>query len=179
MTFHEKRWQVVLVVGVILQLTAVSWSARDAKSPASSQAKAPASQAKTGRECSGMYSFLEDGEFVQITVEDEGKVTGYVSSYGRGESDKGVFLDHYFRTGKIEGNKISFATQAVQGVWFEFAGTVERGEGKNPGDEAYFVLKGTLAEKTSDAAKKVTTNSREVVFKRFPDDGAAKPTSKN
>ena len=121
--------------------------------------KAPpptAAESKTGREYSGMYSFQEEGEFVQITVEDDGKVTGYVSRYGEGGSEKGVFVEHFFRSGKLEGNKLAFTT-----------GTV-RGEGKNPGDEAYYVMKGTLADNTVDAAKKVTTHSREVVFKIFP-----------
>ncbi len=110
---------------------------------------------KGGREYSGMYSFLQDGEFVQITVEDDGKVTGYVSRYG----DKGEFVDQYFKSGKLDGNKLEFVTQTVQAVWFEFKGTVERGDGKNPGDEAYYVLKGTLTD---------NTRSREVELRRFP-----------
>ena len=115
-----------------------------------------------------MYSFLKDGEFVQISVEDQGRVTGSISRYGDGESDKGTFLDQYFRSGKLDGNKVSFTTETVRGVWFEFKGTVERGEGKNPGDEAYYVLKGTLTDNTSDATKKVTTHASEVVLKMFP-----------
>lgn len=133
--------------------------------------KAPpptAAESKTGREYSGMYSFQEEGEFVQITVEDDGKVTGYVSRYGEGGSEKGVFVEHFFRSGKLEGNKLAFTTGTVRNIWFDFKGTVERGEGKNPGDEAYYVMKGTLADNTVDAAKKVTTHSREVVFKIFP-----------
>ncbi len=115
-----------------------------------------------------MYSFLKEGEFVQITVEDDGKLTGFVSRYGDGESDNGTFLDQYFRSGKLDGNKLSFATETVRAVWFEFKGTVERGEGKNPGDEAYYVLKGTLSDNSVDASKKVTTHAQEVVLKMFP-----------
>jgi hypothetical protein len=117
-----------------------------------------------------MYSFLEDGEFLQITVEDEGKVTGYVSRYGDGGSDKGTFLEHSLRSGKLDGSKLSFTTGTVQGVWFEFKGAVERGEGKDSADEAYYVLKGALTDNTIDAAKKVTSHSHEVVFKRFPEE---------
>lgn len=180
MRFHERGWCVALVVAVLLQITPVAWSGQDAKAPApGGKQPAPANEPKTGRVYSGMYSFLEDGEFVQITVEDEGRVTGFVSRYGKGESDRGAFLDHYFRSGKLDSNKISFTTETVHGVWFEFGGTVERGEGKNPGDEAYFVLKGTLAENTSDAAKKETTNSRAVLFKKFPDDNVPKPGVRN
>src|SRR5215467_7090665 len=113
----------------------------------------PASPGQT-EDYSGMYMFLRDGEFVQITVEDEGRVTGFVSRYGDGESDRGAFLDQFFRSGKLEDTKLSFVTETVHGVWFEFKGAVERGEGKNPGDEAYCVLKGTLTQSSTDANKK-------------------------
>jgi hypothetical protein len=141
-------------------------SAQDSKATAP-KAETP-SEAKAGREYSGMYSFLKDGEFVQITVEDGGKVTGFVSRYGEGDTDKGAFLDHYFRSAKLEGNRLSFVTETVQAVWFDFKGTVDRGEGKNPGDEGYYVLKGTLTDNSSDAAKKVTSHSLDVVLKIFP-----------
>ncbi len=130
----------------------------------------------TGHEYSGMYTFLKEGEFVQVTVEDAGHVTGFVSRFGDGESDKGAFLDQFFKSGKLDGSKLSFTTEIVHGVAFEFKGTVERGEGKNPRDEAYFVLKGTLTESASDVNKKVTSHSREVAFKMFPQDAAPAAT---
>ena len=77
-----------------------------------------------------MYSFLKDGEFVQISVEDQGKMTGFVSRYRDGESEKGEFLDQYFRSGKLDGNTVSFTTETVRGVWFEFKGTVGAGTGE-------------------------------------------------
>jgi hypothetical protein len=160
-----KKFSVIFVCSLALNgfLFTCGAGAQEAKTPP------PAAQvAKSGKEYSGMYSFMEDGEFVQITVEDEGRVTGFVSRYGAGESDKGAFLDQYFKSGKLDGNKLTFTTETVHAVWFEFKGTVERGEGKNPGDEAYFVLKGTLTENSSDGAKKVTSHAHEVVLKMFP-----------
>ena len=133
-------------------------------------------EAKSGQAYSGMYTFLKEGEFVQVTVEDTGHLTGFVSRFGDGESDKGAFLDQFFKTGKLDGNKLSFTTEVVHGVTFDFKGTVERGDGKNPGDEGYFVLKGVLTENESDMNKKVTSHSREVVFKMFPQDAAPAPT---
>jgi hypothetical protein len=127
---------------------------------------------KTGSLYSGMYTFLKEGELLQLTVEDAGHVTGFISRFGEGETDKGEFLDQFFKSGKIEAGKLSFTTEIVHGVGFDFKGTVERGEGKNPGDEAYFVLKGTLTETESDANKKVTSHAQEVVFKMFPRDAA-------
>jgi hypothetical protein len=124
---------------------------------------------------SGMYTFLKDGEFVQLTVEDGGSVTGFISRFGDGDSDKGAFLDQFFKTGKLDGNKLNFTTEIVHGVAFEFQGTVERGQGKSPAEEAYYVLKGTLSENTTDANKKVTSHSRPVALKMFPQDAAPAP----
>lgn len=148
---------------------------------ASGQAKTQDSAVagKAAEDYSGMYSFLQDGEFVQVSVEDGGKVTGFVSRYGEQESDRGAFLDQFFKEGKLEGKNLSFTTETVHAVWYEFKGTVERGEGKNPGDEAYYVLKGTLVEYTTDVNKKTTAKTREVVFKAFPQDVGPAPAARN
>jgi hypothetical protein len=171
-----KRFSVILVCFMALNNCLFTCAARAQESKTPPPA---ARETKPGREYSGMYSFMEDGEFVQITVEDEGRVTGFVSRYSDAESDKGAFLDHYFRNGKLEGNKLSFVTETVHGLWFEFKGTVERGEGKNSGDEAYYVLKGTLTDSTSDAAKKVTSHAREVALKMFPKEAPTAPAARN
>lgn len=154
--------------------------AQDAKPAQDTTAKpaekdAAVSSGKSTQSYSGMYSFLKDGEFLQVTVEDGGTVTGYVSRFGDGESDKGAFLDQFFKNGKLDGNKLSFNTEIVHGVSFDFRGAFDRGEGKNPGDEAYFVIKGTLTENVADANKKITSHSREVLFKLFPQEGSPAP----
>jgi hypothetical protein len=119
---------------------------------------------------SGMYAFRRDGEFIQLNVEDDGRLTGFVSRYGDLDSDKGQFLNQFFKQAKLEGNKISFTTAAVHGVSFDFKGTVVRGEGKSPNDEAYYVLKGTLTEASSGDGEKTASKSEEVAFKSFPRD---------
>ncbi|MGB7585736.1 MAG: hypothetical protein WBM11_12885 [Terriglobales bacterium] len=119
---------------------------------------------------SGMYTFLQDGEFVQVSVEDAGNVTGFVSRYGDTDSDRGTFLDQFFKQGKLDGNELTFTTDTVHGVWFEFTGTVGRGEGKTPADESYHVIQGTLTDFRTAPDKKVTSTSRAVVFKSFPKD---------
>ena len=134
---------------------------------------------KGTQQYSGTYSFLKDGEFVQLTVEDDGRITGFISRFGDGESDKGAFLDHFFKTGKLEGNKLSFTTQIVHGVDYDFKGAIERGEGKDPGDEAYFVLKGTLTQSVTDANKKVTTHSQDVIFRAFPQNAGPAGAERN
>ena len=119
---------------------------------------------------SGMYSFLQDGEFVQISVEEEGRVTGFISRFGDLESDRGAFLDQFFKEGKLDGKKLTFDTQIVHGISYAFKGSFERGQGKNPGDEGYYVLKGTLTQFNTDSNKKTSSKSREVAFKSFPQD---------
>jgi hypothetical protein len=145
--------------------------AQDAK-PLNDTAASPTAVEKS---YSGMYTFLKEGEFVQVSVEDAGHVTGFISRYGDGESDTGVFLDQFFKTGKLEGNKLAFTTQLVHGVTYDFKGTIERGEGKNPGDEAYYVLKGRLTKNMTDAEKKASSHSQEVRFKMFPEEAQAAP----
>jgi hypothetical protein len=160
----------LLGVGLSLLTLPSRVPAQSSPSPSTQQPPSVPKDAKAGQQYSGMYAFLKEGEFVQVTVENEGRVTGFVSRYGEGESDKGAFLDLFFKSGKLEGSKLSFATETVHAVSFDFEGTVERGEGKNPGDEAYYELKGTLTENSSDANKKISSRSREVTFKMFPQD---------
>src|SRR5437899_8949592 len=142
------------------------------KSQDSSKTSAPA---KAADDYSGMYSFLREGEFVQVTVEDQGKVTGFVSRYGDLDSDKGAFLDQFFKTGKLDGNALTFTTEPVHGTVFDFKGTIERGEGKKAGDDSYYVIKGTLTETVTDANKKISSKSQAVIFKSFPEE--ANPTA--
>ncbi len=132
-----------------------------------------------GAQYSGMYSFLKEGEFVQVTVEDAGRVTGFVSRYGDLESDKGSFLDQFFKTGKLDNNNLAFTTEVVHGTAFDFKGTIERGEGKKPGDEAYYVLKGTLTERVTDVNQKQSSKTREVTFKAFPASADAEPATRD
>lgn len=119
---------------------------------------------------SGMYSFLRDGEFVQISVEDQGKVSGFISRYGDSNNGTDAFLDQFFESGKLEGNRLSFKTREVQGTRFAFEGTIERGPGKSPDEESYYVIRGRLTRLQTDANKKTTKNSQDVEFKSFPRD---------
>jgi hypothetical protein len=138
-----------------------------------------ASTPQSSPDYSGMYSFLREGEFVQVTTEDTGHVTGFVSRYGDLDSDKGAFLDHFFKQGNLDGNRMTFTTETVHGVWFDFKGAFERGEGKNPGDEAFYILKGALTESTTDTNKKIQTKTTQVTLKSFPQDMGAAPQKKD
>jgi hypothetical protein len=117
---------------------------------------------------SGMYSFLQDGEFVQLTVEDQGHVTGFISRYGDQQGEHRAFVDHFFKQSRLDGKKLAFTTEIAQNIFYSFKGTIERGDGKKPTDEAYYVLKGTLTQSTLDSNHKTTSKSQTVAFKSFP-----------
>jgi hypothetical protein len=119
---------------------------------------------------SGMYSFLKEGEFIQITIEEKGTVSGFISRYGDSPSDKGSFLDQFIKSGKADADKLNFTTESIHGVWFTFDGTFARGSGKKPDDEAYFVVRGTLTRLSTDDQKKTASQARQVEFKSFPRD---------
>ena len=161
--------RIALIAGVLV--ASVMGQEGAAKSADQSATK----NTKANHAYSGMYTFTKEGEFVQLTVEDDDSITGFVSRFGDGESDKGAFLDQFFKSAKLDGNKLTFTTEIVHGVSFDFKGTIERGEGTNPGDEAYFVLKGKLTENSSDENNKVTSRSRDVIFKMFPQEAGPDP----
>ena len=124
---------------------------------------------------SGMYSFLQEGEFVQINVEEGNRLTGFISRYS--DSEKALFVDHFFQKADLHDHDIRFTTRKVHGIWFDFKGAVSRGPGKTRDAEAYYVIKGTLTQYTSDANQVVTAKEREADFRSFPrdmDDDAAK-----
>ena len=123
----------------------------------------------TSSDISGMYTFLREGEFVQITVE-EGRMSGYISRFGDTESDRGEFIDQFFDKTSLQGDHLSFNTKTIHGVWFEFSGTVAIVPGRKPGEEGYRVIKGTLIQHATDAKGGEKTMQRQVDFKSFPAD---------
>lgn len=131
---------------------------------------APQSAAPAVDDYSGMYSFLKDGEFMQITIEEKGVVSGFISRYGDSPTDKGTFLDQFFKSGTTDGTKVIFTTESIHGVWFTFEGSFAPGSGKKPEDDGYFVVRGTLTRFSTDEQKKTISQARQVEFKSFPRD---------
>lgn len=142
-------------------------------------AQTPQRAVADAEDISGMYTFLRDGEFVQVTVErdkaNKPLVSGFISRYEDG--DDSAFLDHLFSKAALDGDHLTFTTKQVHNVWFEFDGTVSRGKAKARADEGYFVIKGKLTQNTT-VDKKTTSKSRELEMKSFPnvdDEPAPKP----
>ncbi|HLH05704.1 MAG TPA: hypothetical protein VKW78_00555 [Terriglobales bacterium] len=119
---------------------------------------------------SGMYTFLHEGEFVEIDFEEQHRLTGFISRFGDLDSDRGAFLDHMFSKGEYSGDTLSFTTKAVHGVWFEFKGKISTDKSKQPGSEGYAIVHGTLIQYKDDNNKKTSAKSAEVSFKSFPHD---------
>lgn len=142
-----------------------------AQAPAPSKpGSTPAPGAVAPDDYSGMYSFVKEGEFMQVTIEEKGKVSGFVSRYGDTASDKDTFIDQFFKSGQSNGKELSFTTESVHGVVFTFQGTFDRGPGKAPSSEGYYILHGTLTRVGKDPDGKETTQARQVEFKSFPRD---------
>jgi len=121
---------------------------------------------------SGMYSFQKEGEFMQITLEDKGAVSGFISRYGDSTTDKGTFLDQFIKSGTSNGKQVSFTTESVHGVSYTFEGRFDRGPGRKPEEEGYYLLRGTLTKNVTAADKSTSTQSNQVVFRSFPRDAA-------
>jgi hypothetical protein len=134
----------------------------------------PAPEPQIGDEITGMYSFVREGEFVEIEV-DNGKVTGVVSRFKDDDPEKTEFVDQFFAEAKLEGYRLSFRTKPAGGVWFEFSGVVERGAGKTPADEGYWNIRGTLTELHTASDGKVTQKTSALTLKSFPQDAQPAP----
>ena len=124
-------------------------------------------QANPADDISGTYSFLQEGEVLQLTVED-GKLSGYISRYGDSDSDQGQFIEQFFDRTSLEGDRLNFNTKIVHGVGYEFSGVIAIDTGKKVGEEGYRVLRGKLVENSEDANGKTKTRQRQVEFKSFP-----------
>ncbi|PYX89778.1 MAG: hypothetical protein DMG67_14315 [Acidobacteria bacterium] len=125
-----------------------------------------------GADISGLYSFLHEGESLQLNL-DHGKLSGWVSSFGFLDSDKDILLDRFFEKASLQGTRVYFLSRRIHGCWVEFSGRIDRGEGRLRGQEGYYVLVGTLTQYTSDADVKVSARKREVMLKSAFDPGIA------
>jgi hypothetical protein len=131
---------------------------------------------QVGDEITGLYSFVHEGEFVQIEV-NEGKVTGLVSRFKDDDPDKAEFVDQYFDQAKLEGETLSFRTKPADGVFFEFSGVVERGPARTPAEEGYWYVRGTLTEQRTSTSGKVVRKVQPLTLKSFPQDTEPNPAT--
>jgi len=169
------RFTPVFLLAAILSAAAQALSTTPQPAPA--QKDAPSHPAE---DISAMYNFLNEGEFLQINVEDDA-VTGYISRMGSLESDRGDFFDQFFDKASIQGHDVTFVTKVLHGVWYEFKGRFDHGSGKIKGQDGYYVLRGTLTEYILGPDKTPTSRARQVEFRSMgqPEDvEGSKPRKK-
>lgn len=159
MTCHTKTLLATLVCLVFVTLA-------QAGSPKPSAANAPT--VSLG-DFSGTYTFLRKGEDLQINLQN-GKLDGYVSRFEEDDADKTGMLQHLIEKSSLTGDELSFTTEKIHGVWFEFKGKVRHGDGKTASEEGFYVLEGTVTRYETGADKRTTARSREVQFRSLPSD---------
>jgi len=124
---------------------------------------------------SGLYTFVHEGESVQITLDElptpakpKVPVTGYVTRLGESDTDRDQTFDLMFKSGSLDGQNISFTTKTIHGTSYEFTGTVRRGDANSKDKEGYVVIEGTLVENSVDKSGKPRSQRRELTMKSFP-----------
>jgi hypothetical protein len=132
----------------------------------------------TEDDITGLYTYLHEGESVQLNVQ-HGELTGWVTSYGLLESDRETLVDRFFQKAMLEGQNIYFITKPVHGSWVEFKGKVERGEAKSRVQEGFYLLTGMLTEYSTDADHHVSSRQRQAVFKLQANPNADPAEKKN
>jgi hypothetical protein len=93
-------------------------------------------------DASGEY-VLGAGGRVDVELQPD-RLSGFVTRLGDRESDEGTPLTFFFATGRLSGQRLSFATRQVHGVWFSFDGTIVRGSAQSRGQDGYYLLQGQL-----------------------------------
>jgi hypothetical protein len=159
---------------VVLLLIATA-GAQSQAAQAPGQQPSPNAPAPDASVIAGMYTFLREGEFIQVDVEEGNYVTGYISRYADEKNDKAGFVDHFFKKASasplMTGWQLKFETRTVKGVWYAFDGDVRTGGGgKAPKDEGFWVMGGKLTIHKVAADGKDSAETRQVEFKSFAPD---------
>jgi hypothetical protein len=93
-------------------------------------------------EASGEYQ-LGSGSAVEIELQPD-RLSGFLTRLGDRVSDEGTPLTFFFATSRLSGQRLSFITRQVHGVWFSFEGTIVRGPAQNRNQQGYYLLEGQL-----------------------------------
>jgi hypothetical protein len=101
----------------------------------------------------GEYMLDETGSVVQITIE-KGVLDGYVSRLVEGQT---ASLTYFFDRTTINGDRLTFTTRQVHGIWYSFDGTIVRSDVPSRQETGFYRLKGTWV--THDEAAKSQSTS--------------------
>lgn len=177
------RWRTAMLGAVILcGFLPVHAQAADPplhrRSAASAMAASPdlilfdARHSTLPADASGEYLIDEAGSTVEVTLES-GKISGYVTRMGDEQCDRDTPLTFFFDRVTVDGHRVSFATKKVHGTWYEFDGSIERGDAKTTRDEnGYFRLTGAW---TTHNDARQSQSREQVSFKSTPREISVKP----
>jgi hypothetical protein len=118
---------------------------------------------------SGMYTFLREGEFVQLTLNGS-VLSGFISRFADDKQES--FVDQFFSKASWNNGELTFETRKAAGVWYEFKGAAKQTPGKTAQQEGFLVLAGTLTEHAPGADGKDVAQTRSVEFQSFAADEA-------
>lgn len=98
----------------------------------------------------GAYALSPDpAEVIEIILNGDGdsvRLQGYLTRIGDGTSDRGAPLTYFFARTTVSPTQLTFITKQVHGLWWSFAGTIERGSAQMSTQKGYYFLNGTLTE---------------------------------
>jgi hypothetical protein len=101
-------------------------------------------------EAAGSYALSPDpAEVIEIILNGDGnavRLQGYLTRIGDGTSDRGAPLTYFFARTTVSPTQLTFITKQVHGVWWSFAGTIDRGTVQSNAQKGYYFLNGTLTE---------------------------------
>ena len=94
-------------------------------------------------DASGEYELDGKGSVIQITIE-HGRLTGYVT-----KMDHETALTLFFDRTTVDGDRLSFATKTVHGLYYSFHGTIVRGDAETRSINGFYRLVGDLTAHSS------------------------------
>jgi hypothetical protein len=101
-------------------------------------------------EAAGAYALSTNpAEVIEMILNGDGsdvRLQGYLTRLGDAESDQGAPLTYFFARTTVSPTQLTFITRQVHGVWWSFAGTIDRGSAQMSTQKGYYFLNGTLTE---------------------------------
>ena len=81
----------------------------------------------------------ETGSVVQITIEN-GILDGYISNLTEQQTSA---LTYFFDRTTINGDRLTFTTKQIHGIWYSFDGVIVRSDARSKQETGFYRLKGT------------------------------------
>ena len=100
-------------------------------------------------DASGEYLLGSSGR-IDVELQPD-RLSGFITRMGDRASDEGTPLTFFFLTSHLSGQRLSFVTRQVHGVWFSFEGTIVRGGAQGRNQQGYYLLEGQLVLHDADS----------------------------